>query len=109
MTLDFLHNLIYREEFARINSRRAPEAFMSIWGAQPNFDNKITMRNKLCGESYMKILNIMLSRGLGGIEQAFLDYSSNLEAQGFKVINITSIFAKINAVLKSKTIKLLNL
>lgn len=43
----------------------------------------------------MKILNIMLSRQLGGIEQAFLDYSNMLESQNHEVINITSKFAKI--------------
>lgn len=43
----------------------------------------------------MKILNIMLSRQLGGIEQAFLDYSNMLEDQGVEVINIASKFSKI--------------
>lgn len=44
----------------------------------------------------MKIVNIMLSRRLGGIEQSFLDYSNALKMQNFKVINITSILAKTN-------------
>ncbi len=44
----------------------------------------------------MKIFNIMLSRDLGGIQQSFLDYSEALKIEGFKVINITSLGAKIN-------------
>jgi len=47
----------------------------------------------------MKILNIMLSRKLGGIEQAFLDYNTAFKLQDIEVVNITSIFAKINLVL----------
>ncbi|WP_253307866.1 MULTISPECIES: glycosyltransferase family 4 protein [unclassified Rickettsia] len=50
----------------------------------------------------MKILNIMLSRDLGGIQQAFLDYSSALRLQKVEVINVTSFRAKINAFLPSK-------
>jgi glycosyltransferase involved in cell wall biosynthesis len=54
----------------------------------------------------------MLSRDLGGIQQAFLDYSTALKSQGIEVVNVTSIFAKINhiAVCKEQnTIKLPNL
>lgn len=50
----------------------------------------------------MKILNIMLSRELGGIQQAFLDYHEALKLEGFEVINVTSIFAKINRLLPLK-------
>ncbi|MFY9589903.1 glycosyltransferase family 4 protein [Rickettsia endosymbiont of Halotydeus destructor] len=57
----------------------------------------------------MKILNIMLSRDLGGIQQAFLDYSFALKLQKVEVINVTSFGAKINALLSSKSFKLLNL
>lgn len=38
----------------------------------------------------MKILNIMLSRDLGGIQQSFVDYSRALELADFKVINVVS-------------------
>lgn len=44
----------------------------------------------------MKIFNIMMSRGLGGIQQAFLDYHEALTLQNHEVINITSIGAQIN-------------
>lgn len=44
----------------------------------------------------MKILNIMLSRTLGGIQQAFLDYDKALSMSDIEVINITAIGAKIN-------------
>ncbi|WP_341790744.1 glycosyltransferase family 4 protein [Rickettsia endosymbiont of Polydrusus tereticollis] len=57
----------------------------------------------------MKILNVMLSRDLGGIQQAFLDYSSALQLQKVEVINVTSFRAKINSVLSSKSFKLPNL
>lgn len=43
----------------------------------------------------MKILNIMLSRGLGGVEQAFLDYNEMLKQEKCDVVNIASSFAKI--------------
>lgn len=56
----------------------------------------------------MKIFNIMLSRGLGGIQQAFLDYNHALTMEGFDVINITSFRAKINQTLPN-TCKLPNL
>lgn len=38
----------------------------------------------------------MLARDLGGIQQAFVDYSTALKKQGHEVINITSFFARIN-------------
>ena len=43
----------------------------------------------------------MLSRDLGGIQQAFLDYNAALEMQKIDVINITSYKAKINSFLLS--------
>lgn len=44
----------------------------------------------------MKILNIMLSRDLGGIQQAFIDYTTALSSPEIELVNITSFFAKIN-------------
>lgn len=44
----------------------------------------------------MKIVNIMIARGLGGIEQAFLDYNNALLSQGFEVLAITDKRAQIN-------------
>jgi glycosyltransferase involved in cell wall biosynthesis len=43
------------------------------------------------------VFNIMLSRELGGIQQAFLDYSEALRQAGVEVINISSWRAAINA------------
>ncbi|HJD55698.1 MAG TPA: glycosyltransferase family 4 protein [Rickettsia endosymbiont of Pyrocoelia pectoralis] len=57
----------------------------------------------------MKVLNIMLSRDLGGIQQAFLDYNIALEMQNIEVINVTSYNAKINSFLPSPSLKLPNL
>lgn len=48
----------------------------------------------------MKILNIMLSRGLGGIEQSYIDYSKMLDAQNIEHINVSSFLAKTNNNLK---------
>ncbi|XVN40599.1 MAG: glycosyltransferase family 4 protein [Rickettsia endosymbiont of Argas persicus] len=56
----------------------------------------------------MKVLNIMLSRDLGGIQQAFLDYSTALKMQNIEVINVTSYGAKINSLIL-KSLKLPNL
>ncbi|WPY00493.1 Glycosyltransferase family 4 protein [Candidatus Trichorickettsia mobilis] len=56
----------------------------------------------------MKVLNIMLSRKLGGIEQSFLDYSFALKSQNINVINVTSVFAKVNSS-SATSIKLPNL
>ncbi len=50
----------------------------------------------------------MLSRNLGGIQQAFLEYSNALEMQNIEVVNITSYGAKINLLI-SKSFKLTNL
>jgi|GEM_PF-342580 len=44
----------------------------------------------------MKILNIMLSRDLGGIQQVFLDYDKMLKMHDIDVVNVTSIYAQIN-------------
>ena len=52
----------------------------------------------------MKIVNIMIARGLGGIEQAFLDYNNALLSQCFEVLAITDKRAKINEVFKGKSI-----
>lgn len=57
----------------------------------------------------MKVLNIMLSRDLGGIQQAFLDYNAALEMQKIEVIKITSYKAKINSFLRETSFKLPNL
>lgn len=58
----------------------------------------------------------MFSRRLGGLEQAFLDYNHALTIQGYNVINITSMAAKINdhsdmieADQDNRVIKLLNI
>lgn len=44
----------------------------------------------------MKILNIMLSRDLGGVQQVFLDYDKMLKMNDIEVVNVTSIYAAIN-------------
>lgn len=44
----------------------------------------------------MKIANIMFGRGLGGIEQAFLDYNYALTMAGHEVLAITHPLALIN-------------
>ncbi|MBA2629360.1 MAG: glycosyltransferase [Rickettsiaceae bacterium] len=44
----------------------------------------------------MLIFNIMVSRELGGIQQAYLDYNEALEEAGHTVINISSAYAQIN-------------
>ena len=56
----------------------------------------------------MKIFNIIMNRKLGGAEQAFLDYYSALTLKGHEVLNITSLFAKINNK-KISSLKLPNL
>ena len=38
----------------------------------------------------------MVSRNLGGVEQAFLDYYHALAYEGHQVFNIASSFAKVN-------------
>ncbi|MDG1287141.1 MAG: glycosyltransferase [Rickettsiales bacterium] len=44
----------------------------------------------------MRIANLMFGRGLGGIEQAFLDYNEALLMAGHEVLAITHPLAKIN-------------
>ena len=44
----------------------------------------------------MPIFNIMVSRELGGIQQAYLDYNEALQETGYQVINISSAYALIN-------------
>ncbi len=44
----------------------------------------------------MRIFNIMMSRGLGGIQQAYIDYNNALKMQNHDVINIASMNAQIN-------------
>ena len=56
----------------------------------------------------MKILNIMLSRNLGGIEQAFLNYNNMLKAEGASVVNVVSCFSEISKYVDANY-KLLNL
>lgn len=47
----------------------------------------------------MKILNVMFGKGLGGIEQAFVDYARALEMRGHEVINIIHPDAQIRRTL----------
>ncbi|MGL4371993.1 MAG: glycosyltransferase, partial [Alphaproteobacteria bacterium] len=56
----------------------------------------------------MRVFNIMLCRGLGGTEQAYLDYSEALAQEGVEVINISSARASINKFQKN-SLKLVNL
>ncbi len=49
----------------------------------------------------MRVFNIMMSRDLGGIQQAYLDYSEALKMHNHEVINISSMSAKINKLLQS--------
>lgn len=49
----------------------------------------------------MKIMNIMLSRDLGGIQQVFLDYDKMLKLHDINVVNITSTNALINSKIQS--------
>ena len=49
----------------------------------------------------MRVFNIMMSRDLGGIQQAYLDYSAALKMHNHEVINISSMGAKINKLQKS--------
>ena len=44
----------------------------------------------------MRVFNIMVSRDLGGIQQAYIDYSQAINTQGHEVINISSKKAEIN-------------
>lgn len=45
----------------------------------------------------MKILNITFSKGLGGLEQTFIDYTKALELQGNEVISIIHSKSKITS------------
>ncbi|MDX2049996.1 MAG: glycosyltransferase [Rickettsiaceae bacterium] len=45
----------------------------------------------------MKIMNVMLSRGRGGIQQAFLNYNKLIKYLGFHLIAVTSYGAKISS------------
>lgn len=49
----------------------------------------------------MRIFNIMVSRELGGIQQAYIDYYKALHMEGHEVINISSKNAAINYHLKA--------
>lgn len=48
----------------------------------------------------MRLFNIMLSRELGGIQQAYIDYANALQSEGHEVINIASIYSKINSLFR---------
>ena len=50
----------------------------------------------------MRVLNLMFSQGLGGIEQAFLDYNQALLMQQHEVLAVTHPFASINNTLSGK-------
>ena len=56
----------------------------------------------------MRIFNVMMSRDLGGIQQAYVDYHNALTMQKHEVINITSVSAQINQQL-ANNYSLLNL
>jgi len=56
----------------------------------------------------MRIINIMLGRNLGGIEQAFLDYYQAMKLRGCQVINITHKKAAINKFLAPEEIISIN-
>lgn len=61
--------------------------------------------------SQLKIMNVMLSRKLGGIEQAFLNYDNALRKKNCDILNIVSSQAKIASYLHSdsKTAFILNI
>ncbi len=44
----------------------------------------------------MYVFNIMMSRDLGGIQQAYIDYHDALNISGYKVVNISSFGAQID-------------
>lgn len=56
----------------------------------------------------MKVLNIMLSRRLGGIEQSFLDYNKALAIAGQEVYSVISNKAEIQANISDYSFKLPN-
>ena len=51
----------------------------------------------------MKIVNVMTSRTLGGIEQAFLDYNAALRLKGHDVLAVVSSKTKLKGVLECQT------
>jgi glycosyltransferase involved in cell wall biosynthesis len=61
--------------------------------------------------SQLKVMNVMLSRQLGGIEQAFLNYDHALKKNHCDILNIVSTQAKIASYLPSdsKILSILNL
>lgn len=56
----------------------------------------------------MKILNVMLSRELGGIQQSFMDYSKALKMEGCDNIDVISMGAKIAPNLEDQNFKIFN-
>lgn len=56
----------------------------------------------------MRIINAMFGKGLGGIEQAFLDYTRALEISGNKVIPVIQPGAKIEKLISGEAIKIRN-
>lgn len=51
----------------------------------------------------MKIVNVMTSRTLGGIEQAFLDYNAALRLKGHDVLAVVSSKTKLKGALECQT------
>ncbi len=56
-----------------------------------------------------KVLNVMLSRDYGGIQQSFLDYDAAMQLEGVHVVNVVSLGAKIIKNLTHASYQLLNL
>lgn len=54
----------------------------------------------------MRIINIMLAKGMGGIEQSFLDYTHALQRQGHEVFSITHPKAEAAALIDSPSERL---
>ena len=52
----------------------------------------------------MKIVNVMIGRGLGGIEQAFLDYNQALLMRGHQVCAVIHQHAEIEQVLRTQSV-----
>lgn len=57
----------------------------------------------------MKVLNVMLGRDLGGIQQSFLDYNHALNLIGCYVVNVVSLNSKISPQVTGRKHRLLNL
>ena len=53
----------------------------------------------------MLVVNLMFSKGLGGIEQSFLDYTIALKSRNHQVISITSPNAAVNNSLKAQNLE----